>query len=187
MSIVAKLRKLLEKEHNQEYPPSEDLWKTILQITLKPKEENLDQQLKILRARAKHEEDLYKPNLPEPLVTAFYHQRKLYYLDSHMQVYQTDPGNPLVGNLVGKLQPNPENPKKLDFILNTDKSNHQDGDTQDNQSEFTITTTKVKKKTMHNKVYYTDLEHKIYRGLHPNLNLIYHVGELTEEGRIKLN
>lgn len=177
MSVVAKLRKLLEQEHNQVYPPSEDLWKTILQITLKPKkEEDPEKQLRSLQARAKHDEDLYKPNLPEPLLTSFYHQRKLYYLDTHLQVYQTDLGNPLVGNLVGHFQPNPKNKTNLDLIFHDNPT----------QIEYTIDTNKVKEKHIYNKTYYQDLEHNLYRGFHPNLNLIYQVGELTDEGKIKL-
>jgi hypothetical protein len=160
------LRKMLNSEDTS-YPPSETLWRTVLEM-VNPKKDDKSRQDEIddIRLRMQRETSRYKPSLPEPVLARFQHEGFYYYLDPKGSIYEMDNDNPLVGNLVGEV--------KHDEV-------HIKG-----QLIHTIPHIKVYQKSIHETTYYIDDKRQAYRGFHPNLKSVFLVGTLNEYDKIKL-
>lgn len=164
------LRELLEG--NESYPPSEVLWQQMLDII---KEQAKPQELSTIQERILREREQYKPPLPEPLLARVYHQGIYYYLDPRGNLYQGDPGNALVGNLVGRIeQIEDENGDMVTRVMVK------------NKDLLDIPTKKVDKCEMYQRTYYKDDQNRMYRGLHPQQPYVYLVGKLNSEKKIEL-
>jgi len=157
------IRKLLDG--NEEFPPSEDLWNQIVYLAKQPTKKNLQEHMIA-------ETNTYKPSLPEPDLARFFYQGEYYFLDSHNQIYQTDPGNPLVGNLVGHIDLD-KNTRTYQVTINK-KVIH------------SIPGHQVKPREIHKRTYYLDADRKVYQGLHPDHPYLYQIGTLNKEGKIEL-
>lgn len=166
MSIV-QLRKILDG--NEAYPPSEDLW---LQIVGLAKMSREDGKIKTIQQRMKREVEIYKPNLPEPVLSRLFFKGIYYYLDGKNNLYKPDGGNPLVGNHVGQIRKNIEN-DCFEVVI-------------DGEVHHTIENKTATEQVIHEKHYYVDLENKVFRGLHPQLNFIYQIGSLNKHNKIEL-
>lgn len=162
------LRQILEDHHT--YPPSEQVWKEILDLAAEQKPA-----LESIQARMRKETERYKPSLPEPLLARFYHQGVYYYLDARNNLYQHDPGNALVGNLVGclKLTTNEDNKPVIKVIVR-------------DQTISEIPQVSVSEKEMYHRTYYLGDRKRVFRGLHPQRNLIYMIGRMNSENKIEL-
>lgn len=157
------IRNLLEG--NEEYPPSEDLWMQLLNIVHQPTRKTIQEQMT-------SEEKSFRPALPEPEVARFFYQGEYYFLDSHGQIYQTDPANPLVGNLIGAIEKT--NNSTLQAKIN-------------GKVVHVLSEHSVKRKEIHKNTYYLDETRQVYRGLHPKHPFIYSIGSLNNEGKIELS
>lgn len=167
---IAALRKLIAG--NEEYPPSEDLWRQILYHLKKRSDQKKFRQIK---QQLQQEVEQYRPALPEPILIRFYHLGEYYFLDGKNQIYQTDPGNPMVGNLVGQINP-PDLPNQPNYqVVINQKVVH------------TLPEHKVKERKIHNRTYYVNSNDHVFRGLHPQHPYIYSMGKLNQEGKIELD
>ena len=160
--MLADLRKLIDG--HQDYPPSEALWKQLVNlIEAKNTKENRYQQLK---DRLRRETEHCSVSLPEPVIARFHHQGQYYYLDPKGNIYQLDDENPIVGNLVGHVLDG------ADVIIH-------------NQSVFKIPEISISAKELYQREYYLDANKGVYKAFHPNHPFIYQVGTLTPSGKIK--
>jgi len=170
---LATLRKLLEG--NEDYPPSEDLWRQLIFHIVHKKEDKNN--MKSIQSQLKQEIDQpYHPSLPEPTLARFYYQGEYFFLDGKNQIYQSDPSNPLVGILVGNIYS--EKDEKTSTFIHKVKLHKKD--------VCQLNCLDVLDKKIHDRDYYIDSDKTVYRGLHPQTSLIYPIGKLNKEGKIEL-
>lgn len=160
------LQKLVEG--NEDYPPSIILWNQMLELI---KEEKQEDNLEIIQAEIEREINRYKPGLPEPLLARVFYDGKYYYLDPRGNLYRSDPGNPMVGNLVGSIHTN----DKDETVVTIDK-----------RDVLILPQFDFEERQIYSKKYYLDSSRGVYRGLHPGQKLVYRIGKLNQEGKIEL-
>jgi len=165
---ISTLRTLIDGA--TEYPPSEDLWLQIVNLATKNKE--LGKFLGIQK-KMRHEVDQYKPSLPEPTLARIFIKGEYYYLDAKNNIYKSDPGNPLVGNLIGHIETSP-NDSNMHVMINKEEV-------------CLIKSIEVKEDIKYDKHFYIDSKKEVYRGLHPKLKYVYSIGKLNSEGKIELH
>ena len=163
------LQKLIEgKEH---YPPSFELWRSIINLTKEHSAQKTQRTQKTLEQQMLREVAKYKPDLPEPAISRFIHDNRFYFLDEKNNIYTTDPStSAIVGNLVGKIDENNR------VIIN-------------NQCVHELTQVKVTKKFLPNNPtpFYIDPQtDTAYKGFQETHKLIYDIGKLDGE-KIKLS
>jgi hypothetical protein len=158
--MINNLAKIIEG--NELYPPSEEIWKKVIGLVRKKEDMTIIE----LQTKMKNEMDRFKVGLPEPELARFFYDGNYYFLDSYMNIYEQDGDNPLIGNLVGKIEDNTIKIKDKETII--------------------LKSLNVVEKELYNNKYYMDDNNFIYKGFHPKLAYIHKIGKLGNGNKIVL-
>jgi len=157
------LRKLVDG--HEAYPPSELLWRQL--IDLIQKKNTKTNRLLRIKEQMEKEVNRYRPSLPEPVISRFYYNDCYYYLDPKGKIYEMDNDNPMVGNQVGEIRGN-------EVIL-------------EKETIKTLEEVEADPQELYEEKYYVSAQSKnVYRGFHPQHPYVYHVGHLSNRGKIDL-